>query len=419
MKRPPLDRNDFDFDGVTWLLHCAEGPTPVEVARAAAAYMEHEARPWTRNFVRDVIDVLADARAQAAALISNGNGRTCDQADITLSQSTSSGLTLVARGFDFKPGDEVLAPLGEFPSNVWPWKALADRGVTFREAPLWDGQKSGKDAWDSVPPSDEARPEGRLAAAIGPRTRIVTASWVRFQDGLMLDPGLLGRLCAERGVPLVVDGIQGAGTHVPDLTNVAAFATGGHKGLLAMSGQGFLWTDRDFRSRLSPVGSWLSVEEGGNFDRAVTDLERGWMTTGQRLEQGGYNILGSLVLGGSLKVINHAGVKNIQAHVGRLQDRLIEKLKTAGGKVFDGNAGRGELDRLDGLARAGRLGPIVAIHHMGKGQGFLDELASRLADNRIFVSTREGYLRLAFHGWHDENDIGAVIDALTTRSIRI
>jgi len=418
--KPAISKDLFDLQDSRWLLHCAEGPTPVAVAEAARAYLDLEVHVWDRQIGRDVVDVLENARRQAAAVISGTPGIIAAPEDISLSQSTSSALTLVARSFPFRPGDEILAPAGEFPSNVWPWKALADRGVTFREVPLWEGHTSGRDCLLTRPPSVDACPERTLAAAIGPNTRMITASWVRFQDGLMLDLGLLGRLCAERGIPLVVDGIQGAGTHVPDLTNVSAFATGGHKGLLAMSGQGFLWTSPEFRAGLSPIGSWLSVEEGGNFNRPVTDLDRGWLTTGQRLEQGGYNVLGALVLGGSVGVINSAGTAAIGPHVRALQaalvDGLLARAATSGQSGASGPfatpGGLSELHRLKDLVAAGRTGPILSIHHHGRGPDFPADLAALMQKSGIFVSTREGYLRIAFHAWHDEGDVRAVIDAL-------
>lgn len=411
---PAIPKDLFDLDGVTWLLHCAEGPTPVAVAEAARRYMDLEVQPWRRRMGPDVIDILDNARKQAAMLVS-GPALVAAADDITLSQSTSSALTLVARAYPFKPGDGILAPLGEFPSNVWPWKALADRGVTFREVPLWDGHKSGRAALESTPPTAGIRPEQRLFDAITPDTRLVTVSWIRFQDGLKIDLGLLGRMCAERGVDLIVDGIQGAGTHVPDLTNVSAFATGGHKGLLAQSGQGFLWTSPDFRRRMSPVGSWLSVVEGGNFGRPVTDFDRDWLATGQRLEQGGYNILGSLVLGGSLEVLNGAGIANIETHVRALQTALVDGLMQAAAVKgpFATDAGRAELARLRDLVAAGRTGPILSIHHHGRGPEFLESIVGALRERRAYVSTREGYLRIALHAYNDEADVATVVNALS------
>jgi selenocysteine lyase/cysteine desulfurase len=412
--KPAIPKEEFDLDGVRWMMHCGEGPTPRRVIAGTGRLLDLELRPWTKRLEPDVLDVLAAARTQSAEAISAPCSRVALPEDITLSQSTSSALTLIARGFPFAPGDEVLAPLGEFPSNVWPWKGLADRGVSFREVPLWDGHTAGRDALESTPPPPDASPERRIADAIGLTTRLVTASWVRFQDGMKLNLGLLGRLCRERGVPLVIDGIQGAGAAVPDIENVSAFACGGHKGLLGMSGQGFLWTDAEFRMKLSPLGSWLSVEEGGNFGRPVTDFDRGWLTTGQRLEQGGYNVLGAFVLGGSLGMLNAAGIGNIENNVRMMQAAVADGLVTVatGSGPFSGPGARFEALRLRDLVAAGRTGPILCLHHHGRGPEWIADMVERLGDHGIIVSAREGYLRIALHAWHDDGDVSALLEAI-------
>ena len=47
---------------------------------------------------------------------------------------------MVAEGLDWRPGDEVaVASAIEYPSNVYAWKHLADRGVRLREIRAVDG----------------------------------------------------------------------------------------------------------------------------------------------------------------------------------------------------------------------------------------------------------------------------------------
>jgi selenocysteine lyase/cysteine desulfurase len=311
----------------------------------------------------------------------------------------------VAQGFPWSPGDEVLAPLGEFPSNAWPWLALGPRGVTFREVPLWEGHRAGAEAWTSLPPTVEADPEARLIAAIGPRTRILTLSWVRFQDGLKLDLRRLGAACRERGVHLVVDGIQGAGAVPLALEGLSAFATGGYKGLLAPEGLGFLWAEERFRQSLSPSGSWLSVEDATDFSRPSTDFHRAWLADGRSLEAGGPNLLHASALLESLRLLNEAGVPAIAAHVARLQARLLDALEDS--------PWRTECARLKVLLKASRLGPFLALHHGGDGPARLQSLLQSGARRGVFASVREGYLRIAFHGFHTEADVDRVAAWLT------
>ncbi len=400
MTTPPLNPALFHLDREhLWVMHCAEGPVPRAALRAVRAFMQKELQPWEMRLEEDFLGLPAAVRAEAAALI----GGRAD--DISLTPTTSSALVTVAQGFPWSPGDEVLAPLGEFPSNAWPWLALGPRGVTFREVPLWEGHRAGAEAWTSLPPTVEADPEARLIAAIGPRTRILTLSWVRFQDGLKLDLRRLGAACRERGVHLVVDGIQGAGAVPLALAGLSAFATGGYKGLLAPEGLGFLWAEERFRQSLSPSGSWLSVEDATDFSRPSTDFHRAWLADGRSLEAGGPNLLHASALLESLRLLNEAGVPAIAAHVARLQVRLLDALEDS--------PWRTEYARLKVLLKADRLGPFLALHHGGDGPTRLQSLLQSGARRGVFASVREGYLRIAFHGFHTEADVDRVAAWLT------
>jgi selenocysteine lyase/cysteine desulfurase len=392
MPTTPLPRDAFDLDPAsTWALHCAEGPVPRGCADEIAALLPRETRPWAMRWPEDFLGIPARVRAAGAALLGVPAG------DLSLVPTTSSGLIAVAQGFPWEPGDEVVAPLGEFPSNAWPWITLRGRGVAFREVSLWDGQRAGREAWDSTPPDVPARPEERLLDAVGPRTRIVTVSWVRFQDGLALDLVALARGCRERGVALVVDGIQGAGTRVARLDGVAAFATGGHKGLLAPQGLGLLYTEPEFRARLAPPGGWLAVEDATDFDRPSTDFARGWAADGTRLEHGVPNLLSCVGLAASIEFVVAAGVARIAAHVAALQRALLARL---GGSTWAADAAR-----LARLLDADRVASILAFHHGGRGPAGLVAALKAVSAARVYASVREGYLRVALHGWHDEGDV--------------
>jgi selenocysteine lyase/cysteine desulfurase len=395
MNAPPLNPALFHLDeDHLWVMHCAEGPVPRAALRAVRAFMHKELRPWEMRWEEDFLGIPTALRAEAAALL---GGRA---EDVSLTPTTSSGLVAVAQGYPWAAGDEVLAPLGEFPSNAWPWLALQRRGVAFREVPLWEGHRAGAEAWTSLPPTTGADPEARLVAAIGPRTRILALSWIRFQDGLKLNLGRLGAACAERGVHLVVDGIQGSGTVPLDLEGLSAFATGGYKGLLAPEGLGFLWTGEVFRQSLSPSGSWLSVVDATEFARPSTDLHRDWLTDGRALEPGGPNLLQSSALLESLRLINGVGVPAIAAHIASLQRRLLGALEDSPWQQ--------EATRLLELLEAGRLGSFLSFHHAGAGADQLQERLHSGYRQGIFASVREGYLRVAFHGFHTEIDVDRV-----------
>lgn len=398
MSTPPLNPALFSLDADhLWVMHCSEGPMPRSALRAVRAFLYKELQPWDLRWKEDFVGLPERTRAQGARLLG------AKASDVSLTGTTSSGLQAVALGYPWQAGDEVVAPLGEFPSNAWPWIALKARGVGFREVALWEGHRGGAEALASTPPPVGVDPEARLLAALGPRTRILTVSWVRFQDGLKLDLRRLAEGCAARGVDLVVDGIQGLGTHLPALEGVAAFACGGHKGLLAPQGLGLLWTEPSFRQRLTPTGTWLSVVQGTDFSRPSTDFEREFLEDGRRLEPGCPPLLMAAALEASLAALNDAGPARIQAHVEGVQAGLLKRLSSGPWAA--------EATRLATLQGEDRLGPVLAFQG---GDRDLMALLQRGLRQGIYATVREGYLRIAFHGWHTEEDLGRLAAWMAT-----
>jgi selenocysteine lyase/cysteine desulfurase len=405
---PPLDPGAFRWDGdgehkVLWVMHCSEGPVPKAAVAFAGEILDKEAAPWRMRWVEDFQGLPLRVRRAAGQVLE------CSAEDLTLTATTSTALGTVAQGYPWRSGDEVVVPLGEFPSNLWPWRTLAARGVGLREVPLWDGHRAGAQALATVPPTLDGEPEQRLLDAIGPSTRVLAVSWVRFQDGLRLDVPRLAEGCRRRGVDLVVDGIQGAGCLPLTLDGVAAFATGCHKGLLAPQGMGLLWTAPELRHRLTPPGGWLSVEDATNFERPSTDFERDFLDGGDALEMGVPNLLGCAALAVSLELIAAAGAANaapedatgpaaIAAHVDALQELFL-------GDLHEIPDWRQEARRLELLRRSRSLGPILSLHHGGRGGEVLQELMEQGFERGIYSSVREGYLRIAFHGWHTSEDV--------------
>jgi selenocysteine lyase/cysteine desulfurase len=397
---PPINPALLHLDSDhLWLMHCADGPVPRSVAHLVRRFLHKELWPWELQWEEEFLGIPEALRQEAARLLG------ADAADLSLTPNTSSGLVTLAQGFPWRSGDEVVVPLGEFPSNVYPWKALESRNVLFREVPLWDGHKAGAAGWDSAPPAAGDEPEARLIDALGPRTRVLSVSWVRFQDGLKLDLPKLGSACRRRGIHLVVDGIQGAGTAVPNLYGASAFVTGGHKGLLGPQGQGFLWTDPGFRRMLSPTGTWLSVEDGTDPRRPATDCQRHWLEDGRRLEPGGPNVMACVGLLEALRTLELPGIAAISAHVRALQEALLDAL--AGIPAW-----AAEVKRLRGLLERDRLGSILCLHHGELGPEAQQDLLRRGFRRGVYGSVREGYLRVAFHGWHEEADLHRVVDWL-------
>ena len=137
---------------------------------AAVAPLSTRARAAMRRLTNDQCEhgavhyaewfaAYAECRAAAARLI----GANLDE--IALVSNTSAGITTVARGLRANPGDNVVIPDLEFPSNVYPWMALRD--VEVRRVPKHEGRLRTDD----------------VAARIDGRTIAVSVSFVDWLTG--------------------------------------------------------------------------------------------------------------------------------------------------------------------------------------------------------------------------------------------
>ena len=107
-----------------FLAHAGVCPLPRRVAQAIAdcAAAQHARRPGS-------IHAPAPGRRAQARRRRLLN---CQPEEIALVGPTSLGLSFVAAGLNFRRGDNILIYHDDYPSNVYPWMALAERGVEVR-----------------------------------------------------------------------------------------------------------------------------------------------------------------------------------------------------------------------------------------------------------------------------------------------
>ena len=245
-----------------------------------------------------------------------------DPLDIAFIKNTSEGVGIVAEGYPWQGGDNVVIAEEAYPANVYPWLNLAGRGVETRRVPSREGRLLIDD----------------IRANIDGRTRIVSLSWVEFASGFRNDLDALGTLCRERGVLFFVDAIQGLGIFPLDLRNMPIdfLAADGHKWLLGPEGAGILWVRRELVDRLHPVGvGWNSVVGATDFSRIDFTLK----PHAGRWESGTLNVAGITALGASLALLLEIGL-----------DKVGERVAEG---VFEPAARRGVGDRLPGAVGCG------------------------------------------------------------------
>ena len=159
--------------------------------------------------------------------------------DIILANGASYGLHLIANGFRWRRGDEVLVMRGDFPSDILPWLGLERRGVTVRQ----------------LSPRGRVLESDEVEAAIGPDTRLLCLTWVHSLSGWTIELDAIGSLCRARGVTFVVNASQALGVRPIDVRRapVDALISVGWKWLLGPYATGFCWIRPElWRARLQP-----------------------------------------------------------------------------------------------------------------------------------------------------------------------
>ena len=299
--------------------------------------------------------------------------------EIALIRNTTEGINLVAQGFPWQPGDNVVTGADEFPTNQYPWLQLADRGVETRRVASHEGRLD----------------LDRLAAACDARTRIVTISWVSFSSGWRHDVDRLAEMAHDRGALLFLDAIQGLGVFPLDVgkTAVDFLAADGHKWLLSPEGAGIFFLRQEHIERLRPVGvGWNSVVGAHEFSR----IELALKPTAARYEGGTPNTAGLLGLGASLELLAQFGPVAIARRVVEVTDLAC-----------------GRLEEIGAVIRSDRRPPhksgIVVFELPGRDP---EALRSRCQQAGVALSCRGGRLRISPHAYNDAQDIDRLLGAL-------
>ncbi|MGH9164201.1 MAG: aminotransferase class V-fold PLP-dependent enzyme, partial [Acidimicrobiales bacterium] len=187
----PLDRADFPVTGRwAYLNHAGVAPLSASVVEATRRCVDEMALDGSLAYGAQAARA-EEVRAAAAGLMGVTAG------EVAFVKNTTEGLGFVANGLSWSPGDRVVIPDREFPSTLYPWLALADRGVTV----------------DLVPPHGPTwtLPVEAFADVIaaGPPPKVVVTSWVQFGRGWRTDLAALAAVTHEAGALLCVDVIQG------------------------------------------------------------------------------------------------------------------------------------------------------------------------------------------------------------------
>ncbi|HEX4796077.1 MAG TPA: aminotransferase class V-fold PLP-dependent enzyme [Humisphaera sp.] len=307
--------------------------------------------------------------------------------EVAFIKNTSEGISIVANGIDWKPGDQIVTTAVEYPANIYPWMELErSRGcklVMVAEGTDAEGRRA-------VPL------DAILARAAEPATRMVTLSHVEFASGQRHDIAVVGRFCREHGKLFCVDAIQTLGVLPVDVQAMCIdyLSADGHKWLLGPEGAGIFYIRRELIEKTRPpLIGWMNVVDALNYGTYNYTLR----PDAGRYECGSYNVPGLLGLKAAVEMLGDLGTPAISARVKVLTDRLIDGLKGKGYQI---------ISPRDGDAWSG----IVSFTSSKHDQSLI--VASLRKEHRIELALREGRLRASPHFYNTEEQMDRLVAAL-------
>ena len=364
-----LRRNEFPVarDKI-FLAHAGVCPLPHRVAEAVADCAHGSTRGDQEAFV---LHRLNDARRLGARLLN------CQPEEIALVGPTSLGLSFVAAGLNFRRNDNILIYYDDYPSNVYPWMALAGRGLEVR---LLNTRGLGV-----IRPQD-------VMGQVDENTRLVALASCHFISGYRLDQAAIGKFLRERGILFCLDAIQTLGAFPTTVEHVDFLAADAHKWLLGPCGAGLLYVRRELQEQLNPpVYGWHNVRNP-NF---VAQEQIIFRSGAVKFEAGTHNLLGLTGLIAALELALETGVDNIAAELLRQRTLLVPVLQSKGFTVLNADV------------KPANAAGIVSFYRPGAD---LAALQQKLADSGVVVSLRtdrrgQNYLRISPHYYNTDTEL--------------
>ena len=248
-------RREFRIEeGLAYLNTGTVGATPGPVLDSMQGYWRLMAENPNEN--SGILQGRQEAtRAKAAQFVGATPG------EIAILRNATEGNNLLCQGIDLKAGDEVVIGPLEHDSNRQPWLLKAKRhGIVVKQAQVGTPPKNVQEVLDA------------FAAAITPRTRIVSVAHCDTVTGTFTPVKQIAELAHSKGALCFADGAQTIGMVPVDVRDlgVDAYAMTCHKWLASPAGTGLLYIRRELHDRIWPnivTENWWSFTDARKYDR--------------------------------------------------------------------------------------------------------------------------------------------------------
>ncbi|MDB6054462.1 MAG: Aminotransferase class [Verrucomicrobiales bacterium] len=321
---------------------------------------------------------IAKSRELAAKLID------AHPDEIAFVGPTSLALSYVASGLSFRKNDNILIYFDDYPSNVYPWMALAAKGVQVR---LINTRSLGEiRAIDVMGQVDE-------------QTRLVALASCNFLTGYRLDVDKIGKFLRDRGILFCLDAIQTVGAFPTSAKYVDFMAADSHKWMLGPCAAGIFYVRKEVQDQLKPpIYGWNNVLSQNYVAQEKIQL----CTTARRYEVGTDNLLGLVGLNAAMELLLEVGVDNIARELLVKQQFLISRLQQKGYKVLHPNSPLENRSSIVGFTSDSK--DLLLLHAQLEQKKIITSLRHDRKGNKI--------LRVSPHFYNTEEELQRFIDAV-------
>jgi selenocysteine lyase/cysteine desulfurase len=313
-----------------------------------------------------MFDLAGRVKHTLAGLLSRNAG------EIGFLFNASEGLFVAASGIDWRPGDNAVTALSEFPSVHHAWGH--GREIEVRAV----GESL-------VPTLAEIR------AAVDRRTRIIAVSHVSYLTGTRWDLAALREIADKVGARVIVDASHSLGVVPVNGALCDVVVSCCYKWMLGAHGVGIFFVNADRWGDLAPPWlGWHSIERepGPGDDRVALKSSM------ERFESGNYSFVSLYLLDAGLRALGRVGISAIEQHVLALGERLRKELTRLGPEV---------LTPAEPARRAGNL--AIAVDDP-------ERVEQELRTAGVVTWAGNGRLRLSVHAYNDEADVARAVAAL-------
>jgi len=326
----------------------------------------------------EVLALIGQTRESAARLVQ------ASPDEIALLGPTSLGLSLVANGMAWAPGDEVVCYLDDYPANVYPWINLREKGVVVR---FIEPAQIGEITLEAV------------ERTLTPKTKLVALASCSFISGFRIDIGGIGKVLRERGILFCLDAIQTLGAFSTTVEHVDFLSADAHKWLLGPMAIGVVYVRKELFDVCRPtlLGAWNIKAPG-----FIAQNEIEFVESAQRYEPGVLNLPGVAGMKAAIDLLLEIGIDKVAERILSIRSRLVSGLAELGFTL------------LGDPQNPAHLSGIITVNHPTRD---IASLFKRLAENRVICSHRHDrqgkqYLRFSPHFYNTEDEVDRVLEVL-------